>query len=152
MRVSVIGGSSVTDEEYDRARDVGRLLGERGHTVVCGGRGGVMEAVCRGASETDGHTIGILPGSRRAQANEYVQTTIATGLGNARNALVALNGDAVIAIDGGPGTLSELGHALDFDRPVAGLGTHRIEGVPGIEHVETPTDAVEHIENTYERT
>ncbi|WP_340098486.1 TIGR00725 family protein [Salinibaculum salinum] len=151
MRVSVIGGSSVTDEEYDRALDVGRLLAERGHTVVCGGRGGVMEAACRGAREMEGHTIGILPGSHPAEANEYVQTTIVTGMGNARNALVVLNGDAVIAIDGGPGTLSELGHALDFDRPVAGLGTHRIDGVDGIEHVDTPADAVDHAENTHER-
>jgi uncharacterized protein (TIGR00725 family) len=151
MRISVIGGSSVTDEEYDRAHDVGRLLAERGHAVVCGGRGGVMEAVCRGARGAGGHTIGILPGSRRAQANEYVQTAIATGMGNARNPLVVLNGDAAIAIDGGPGTLSELGHALDFDRPVAGLGTHRIDGVDGIEHVDTPAEAVDHVENTYGR-
>lgn len=152
MRVSVIGGSTVTDEEYERARSVGRLLGERGHEVVCGGRGGVMEAVCRGASEHDGRTIGILPGSRREGANDYVTIAIPTGLGNARNPLVVLNGDAVIAIDGGAGTLSELGHALDFDRPVAGFGTHRIDGVDGIEHVDSPEDAVEHVENSYERT
>lgn len=151
MRVSVIGGSRVTDEEYDRAFEVGRLLGDRGHEVVCGGRGGVMEAVCRGARESGGHTIGILPGSRRSQANDYVQTPIATGMGNARNPLVVLNGDAVIAIDGGPGTLSELGHALDFGRPVAGLGTHRIEGLPGIEHVENPTDAVDYVEAASQR-
>ncbi|MEF8787336.1 MAG: TIGR00725 family protein [Haloarculaceae archaeon] len=150
MRVSVIGGSSVTDEEYDRALTVGRLLAERGHTVVCGGRGGVMEAVCRGARDMGGHTIGILPGSHQAAANEYVQTPIVTGMGNARNPLVVLNGDAAIAIDGGPGTLSELGHALDFDRPVAGLGTHRVDGVDGIEHVDTPAEAVDHVENTFE--
>jgi uncharacterized protein (TIGR00725 family) len=150
MRVSVIGGSSVTDEEYDQALEVGRVLGEHGHEVVCGGRGGVMEAVCRGAREAGGHTIGILPGSHRGGENEYVQTTIATGLGNARNPLVVLNGDAAIAIDGGPGTLSELGHALDFGRPVAGLGTHRIDGLEGIEHVETPAEAVAYVEKTYD--
>ncbi|WP_302082056.1 TIGR00725 family protein [Salinibaculum rarum] len=150
MRVSVIGGSSVTDEEYDQALEVGRVLGEHGHEVVCGGRGGVMEAVCRGARETGGHTIGILPGSHRGGANEYVQTTIATGLGNARNPLVVLNGDAAIAIDGGPGTLSELGHALDFGRPVAGLGTHRIDGLEGIEHVEKPAEAVAYVEKTHD--
>ncbi len=150
MRVSVIGGSSVTDEEYDCAISVGRLLAERGHSVVCGGRGGVMEAVCRGARELDGHTIGILPGSHRAGANEYVQTAIVTGMGNARNPLVVLNGDATIAIDGGPGTLSELGHALDFDRPVAGLGTHRIDSVDGIEHVDTSAEAVDYVEHIHE--
>jgi uncharacterized protein (TIGR00725 family) len=152
MRVSVIGGSSVDDETYDRARRVGRLLGDRDHEVVCGGRGGVMEAVCRGARETGGHTIAILPGSRRDAANEYVQTAIATGMGNARNALVVLNGDATIAIDGGPGTLSELGLALDYGRPVAGLDTHKIDGVDGIEHVESPETAVEYVEDTYEGT
>jgi uncharacterized protein (TIGR00725 family) len=145
MRVSVIGGSTVSADEYETAREVGRLLGERGHDVVCGGRGGVMEAVCRGARAAGGHTIGILPGDREG-ANDAVETAIATQLGSARNPLVVLNGDAVIAVDGGPGTLSELGHALDFDRPIAGLGTHRIDGVEGIEHVGTPAEAVEYVE------
>ena len=146
MRVSVIGGSSVTDEEYETARRLGRELADRDHEVVCGGLGGVMEAVCRGANEAGGHTIGILPTERRADANDYVDTAIATGLGNARNVLVVLNGDAAIAVDGGSGTLSELGHALDFGKPVAGLGTHRIDGVAGIEHVETPDAAVAYVE------
>ncbi|WP_226022458.1 TIGR00725 family protein [Halomicrobium salinisoli] len=146
MRVSVIGGSSVTDEQYADAREVGRLLGERGHEVVCGGRTGVMTAVCEGARETGGHTIGILPTESRATANEYVDTPIVTGMGNARNVLVVMNGDAVVAVDGGTGTLSEIGHALDMGRPVAGLDTHRIEGVPGVEHVETPAEAVEYVE------
>ena len=150
MRVSVIGGSSVSDDVYERARTVGRLLGEGGHDVVCGGRSGVMEAVCRGARESGGHTIGILPGARPEAANEYVQTPIATGMGNARNALVVLNGDAAIAIDGGTGTLSELALALDYGRPVAGLGTHHVDGVTGIEHVGSPAAAVEYIEDTHE--
>jgi uncharacterized protein (TIGR00725 family) len=144
MRVSVIGGSTVTDEQYRRARRVGELLGERGHELVCGGRTGVMEAACAGASKTGGHTIGILPGEQRSAANEYVETAIATGIGNARNVLVVLNGDAVIAVDGSTGTLSELGHALDFGRPVAGLDTHDVEGV---EHVETPVEAVDYVES-----
>ncbi|MFW6018465.1 MAG: TIGR00725 family protein [Halapricum sp.] len=148
MRVSVIGGSSVGEQHYDLARSVGRLLGERGHEVVCGGLGGVMEAVCRGAIETGGHTIGILPGEDRAAANEYVETTIATGLGNARNALVVLNGDAAIAIDGSTGTLSEIALALDRGLPVAGLDTHDVEGV---EAVETPDKAVEYVERADDR-
>jgi len=148
MRVSVIGGGTVTDEEYATAERLGRELGERGHEVVCGGRGGVMEAVCAGASEAGGHTIGILPGARRSEANDHVETAIATGIGNARNPIVVMNSDAVVAVDGGPGTLSELGHALDFGKPVAGLGTHRIEGAVGerIEHVETVAEAVAHVE------
>ena len=145
MRVSVIGGSTVTDSEYEQAREVGRLLGERGHTVVCGGLGGVMEAVCAGAKEADGHTIGILPGEDRAAANDYVDTAIATGMGHARNPLVVMNGDAAIAIDGGGGTLSEIGYSHVFDRPIAGLGTHEIATLGGVEHVETPTAAVEYV-------
>lgn len=146
MRCSVIGGSRVTEEGYELAVELGRELGRRGHEVVCGGLTGVMEGVCEGARAEGAHTIGILPGADTDTANPHVQTPIATGMGNARNALVVLNGDAVIAIDGGPGTLSELGLALDYGRSVAGLSTHRIDGVSGIEHVETPAEAVAHVE------
>ncbi|MFC7082357.1 TIGR00725 family protein [Halorussus caseinilyticus] len=144
MRVSVIGGSTVTDEQAASAEEVGRLLADRGHTLVCGGLGGVMEAACRGASEAGGRTVGILPGEDRAAANPYVDTAVATGLGHARNALVVLNGDAVIAVDGGVGTLSELGFAGVYDRPVAGLGTH---DAPGVEAVASPADAVTFVES-----
>lgn len=143
MRVSVIGGSTVEAALYEQAREVGRLLGEAGHEVVCGGRGGVMEAVCRGASEAGGETIGILPGKDRRAANDYVQTPIATGIGNMRNVLVVLNGDGAIAIDGGTGTLSEIALALDYGRPVAGIETH---DVAGVEAVETPEEAVAYVE------
>jgi hypothetical protein len=143
MRVSVVGGSTVTDAEYETARDLGAELAERGHTVVCGGLGGVMEAVCRGASEAGGETIGVLPSDRVGDANPYVTTPIATGLGHARNALVVLNGDAVVAVDGGGGTLSELGYASVYDRPVAGLGTH---DVVGVEACETVAEAVAYVE------
>lgn len=148
MRVSVIGGSVVAESAYEQAREIGRLLGEGGHEVVCGGLTGVMEAVCAGARETRGHTIGILPGEDRAAANEYVDTPIATGLGNARNALVVLNGNAVIAVDGNTGTLSEIALALDADLPVAGLDTHEIEGV---EAVTGPEEAVEYVERVPSR-
>ncbi len=145
MRVAVIGGSEIDESTYDVALDVGKRLGDRGHTVVCGGLGGVMEAACRGAFEAGGETIGVLPGDERTAANEWVTTPIATGLGNARNVLVVCNGDAVVAIDGAAGTLSELGHALDFGRPVAGLGTPEID-LDGFEATETPAEAVEHVE------
>jgi hypothetical protein len=144
MRVSVIGGSRIDESTAERARAVGRLLADRGHVVVCGGLGGVMEAVCAGASEAGGETVGILPTADRRDANEYVDTAIATGLGHARNALVVMNGDAVVAIDGGAGTLSELGFAGVFDRPVAGLGTH---DAPGVEPVDTPEAAVDYVES-----
>jgi len=143
MRISVIGGSRVDDRHYDQAREVGRLLAARGHTVVCGGLTGVMEAVCRGARENDGHTIGILPGEDYTAANPHVETAVATGMGNARNALVVRNGDAAIAVDGNTGTLSEIALALDAGNPVAALDSPRIEGVGGIEYVDSPADAVE---------
>jgi uncharacterized protein (TIGR00725 family) len=150
MRISVIGGSTVTPEQAEVAHEVGRRLADHGHTLVCGGLGGVMEAACRGAkegretTEAGGRTIGVLPGEDRAAANPYVDTAIATGLGHARNALVVMNGDAVIAIDGGVGTLSEIGFAGVYDRPIAGLGTH---DAPGVEAVESPVGAVEYVES-----
>ncbi|MFB6103100.1 MAG: LOG family protein [Haloplanus sp.] len=144
MRVSVIGGGNVASGDAERARALGRLLGDRGHVVVCGGLGGVMKAVCAGANAAGGETVGILPSESRADANEYVDTPIATGMGHARNAMVVMNGDAVVAIDGGAGTLSELGFAGVFDRPVSGLGTH---DVPGVEAVDTPEAAVDYVES-----
>jgi uncharacterized protein (TIGR00725 family) len=146
MRVSVIGGSTVDGETYERALAVGRLLGERDHEVVCGGYGGVMEAVCRGAREVGGHTIGVLQGTDPDEGNEWVETGIATGMGDARNALVVLNGAACIAVDGGAGTLSELGLAFVYDRPVAGLGTFDCPAFDGFRAVETPTEAVGYVE------
>jgi hypothetical protein len=145
MRVSVIGGSRIDERTAERARTVGRLLADRGHVVVCGGLGGVMEAVCEGASDAGGETVGILPTADRRDANEYVDTAVATGLGHARNALVVMNGDAVVAIDGGAGTLSEIGFAGVFDRPVAGLGTH---DAPGVDAVDSPEAAVDYVESS----
>lgn len=123
MLISVIGGGSCTPETARLAEEVGRELARRGVTVVCGGLTGVMEAVCRGAREAGGHTIGILPGSDPTEANPYVEFPIATGLGYARNAIVARTGRAVIAIDGSEGTLSEIAFALVFGTPVVGLHT-----------------------------
>lgn len=151
MRISVIGGSSVTDAEYATAERLGEEIGQRGHEVVCGGLGGVMEAVCKGVQQADGHTIGIIPGKNPDNANQYVETAIATGINDARNPVIVMNGDAVVAIDGGPGTLSEMGHALTFQKPVAGIDTHHIEGIYGIEHVETPIEAIDHLENAVQR-
>ncbi|MEY7849310.1 TIGR00725 family protein [Natrarchaeobius sp. A-rgal3] len=145
MRVSVIGGGTITDRERVVAENVGRELGACGHTVVCGGRGGTMAAVCQGVKAEGGTTIGILSGDRREAANEYVDVPIATGLGHARNALVPMNGDGVIALAGSAGTLSEIGFAAIYGRPVVGLGTHEIDDLE-IEIVETPAEAVRALE------
>jgi uncharacterized protein (TIGR00725 family) len=124
--VAVIGPG---DEPTVAAAEVGRLLAERGATLVCGGRGGAMEAACRGAKEADGLTVGILPGADRSEANPFVDVVVPTGLGEARNALVVGAADAVIAIGGGYGTLSEIALALKAGKRVIGLGTWEIEGV-----------------------
>jgi uncharacterized protein (TIGR00725 family) len=121
--VSVIGAADATREEVASAERVGRLLAESGAIVACGGRGGVMEAVCRGAAARGGITVGILPGSDRLEGNAFLTLALPTGMGQARNAIVVLAGQAVIAIGGGTGTLSEIGLALKAGRRVIGLGT-----------------------------
>ncbi len=129
------------DEPTVAAAEVGRLLAEQGVTLVCGGRGGAMEAACRGAKEADGLTVGILPGSDRSDANPFVDIVLPTGLGEARNALVVGAADVVIAIGGGYGTLSEIALALKAGKRVIGLGTWEIEGVVAAEDPEAAVAA-----------
>jgi uncharacterized protein (TIGR00725 family) len=138
VQVSVIGSGA--DHEA-RAEEVGRLLAERGCTVVCGGRGEVMAAAARGAKSSGGTTIGIVPGTSRADANEWIDHVVVTGLGHARNVIVAATGDAVIAVGGSYGTLTEIGFARIFGRPVVILDPGlEVEGVP---RAATPAEAVE---------
>jgi uncharacterized protein (TIGR00725 family) len=125
----VVGAGDAGAEQRESAEDVGRLLGERGAVLVCGGLGGVMEAACRGAKEAGGTTLGILPGLDRAEANPYVDVAVPTGLGEARNALVVRAADALIAVGGGYGTLSEVALALKTGKPVVGLGSFELEGM-----------------------
>ncbi|MFQ5875678.1 MAG: TIGR00725 family protein [Dehalococcoidia bacterium] len=120
--ISVIGSSECSPEVAHLAEEVGRELAKRGATVVCGGLGGVMAAVCKGAREAGGRTIGILPRDDPSEANPWVEVAIVTGIGYARNAIVVKTGWAVIAIDGGFGTLSEIGHALGQTDPLTVIG------------------------------
>ena len=140
VQVSVIGSGA---DHEERAEEIGRLLAERGCTVVCGGGGEVMAAAARGAKSAGGTTIGILPGTSRADANEWIDHAVVTGLGHFRNAVVAASGDAVIAVGGSYGTLTEIGFARIFGRPVVivepGLD---VEGVP---RAATPVDAVDFV-------
>ena len=121
--IGVIGGGAVTPDIAILAEEVGREIARRGAVLVCGGLGGVMEAACRGAVSEGGLTIGVLPGDNRRIANPYVQIPIVSGIGHARNVAVVKSGQAVIAIDGSYGTLSEIGHALQSGIPVIGLNT-----------------------------
>lgn len=121
--VAVVGSANASESDTATAEEVGLGLADAGAVVVCGGLGGVMEAVCRGAKRADGTTVGILPGSERLSANEFVDVSIATGLGEARNAVVVSCADSVIAVGGEFGTLSEIALALRAGKPVIGLDT-----------------------------
>ncbi len=144
--VSVIGSAQAADWEWQAAEAVGRLLAERGAVLVTGGRGGVMEAASRGARQAGGLTIGLLPGTSPEEGNPYLTVALPTGLRQARNALVVLAGQAVIAIGGGYGTLSEIALALKAGKPVVGLGTWKAEAPDGsplpIRRAEKPEEAV----------
>jgi uncharacterized protein (TIGR00725 family) len=142
--IGVIGESSFSEAGHDGlAEEVGRRLAAAGAVLLCGGLGGVMEAACRGARAGGGHTIGILPGTERTEANPFVDVAVATGLGQARNVLIVLSSDALIAIGGGFGTLSEIALALRHGRPVVGLRTwHAARGAS-----EAPVVAVESAED-----
>lgn len=126
MFIAVIGAGRCSADVAAQAEAVGHELAKRGAVLICGGRGGVMEAACRGAKAAGGLTVGILPGTLRREANPYVDIPIVTGMGEARNVLVVQSAQAVIAVDGEYGTLSEIAHALKLGIPVVGLGTWRL--------------------------
>jgi uncharacterized protein (TIGR00725 family) len=140
--VAVVGPGDASPDELHAAEEIGAGLAAAGAVVVTGGLGGVMEAACRGARSRRGCTVGILPGDDRAAANGWVEIAIATGLGELRNGLVVRAADALVAVGGGHGTLSEVALALKLGRPVVGLGTWDVHG---IEHVSTPEEALDRI-------
>ena len=138
--VAVVGPSNATSEQTRAAEAIGRGLADGGAILVCGGLGGVMEAACHGACAAAGVTVGFLPGADRTSANEWVQIALPSGMGELRNGLVIRAADAVIAVGGAYGTLSEIALALRTGVPVIGLQTWDIEG---IERVGSPSEAVE---------
>jgi uncharacterized protein (TIGR00725 family) len=142
-RVAVIGSGDCDNEVATEAEALGAGIAALGAELVCGGRGGVMAAACRGAQGAGGRTIGILPDGEREAANAWIDVPVATGLGPARNALVPLNGDVVVAIRGGAGTLTELGFAAIYGRPVIGLGTHDLPSVQPARDVEHALELVQ---------
>ncbi|MFC1932644.1 TIGR00725 family protein [Chloroflexota bacterium] len=152
--IAVIGGAQPSAEEARLAEEVGRELARQGATLVCGGLGGVMEAACRGASSEGGVTIGILPGDSATTANPYVQIPIVTSIGYARNITVVKSAQAVIAVGGSYGTLSEIAHARQSDIPVIGLNTWSIsrngQQDSSIIPAQNPTEAVNKALNSTE--
>ncbi|HET7555861.1 MAG TPA: TIGR00725 family protein [Gaiellaceae bacterium] len=138
VQVAVIGSGA---EHEGRAEEVGRLLAERGCTVVTGGRGSVMAAAARGAKSAGGVTLGVLPGESRRDANEWIDHAVVTGVGHARNLAVVASGDAVIAVGGQWGTLAEIGFAHVLGRPVVILEPGwQLEGV---QRAASPAEAVD---------
>ena len=144
--VAVIGASRASSDEERDAEAVGRALAEAGAVLVCGGRGGVMEAACRGAKAAGGLTVGILPGPSRADANPYLDVALATGLGEIRNALVVSAADALVAVGGEFGTLSEIALGLRAGKVVVGLGAWELsrggQRVDAVRPASSPHDAV----------
>jgi uncharacterized protein (TIGR00725 family) len=140
IAIAVVGGSSATEATLAHSFAVGRAIAMGDAALVCGGLGGVMEAAARGARSANGVTIGILPTYDRASANPHIEFAIATGLGHARNVIVVASADAIIAMPGESGTLSEIAMALNIRRPVIALGAWR--EIAGVHHAETPEAAV----------
>jgi uncharacterized protein (TIGR00725 family) len=139
--IGVIGAGEVTEDEYVTALETGREIARRKFTLVCGGLGGVMEAACKGAKSEGGLTVGVLPGEFRKEANPYVDIPVVTGMGHGRNIIVVRSSDAIIAIGGSFGTLSEIAFALRLGIPVVGINTWDVS--TDIKKAENPREAVE---------
>lgn len=131
LYIGVIGGAICGRVAGETARRVGKAIAGAGAVLVCGGMGGVMEEACRGVKEAGGVAIGILPGNARSMGNPWLSYSVVTGVGEARNSMVVQSSDALIAIDGSFGTLSEIAFALKWGKPVAGLGTWTMEDSEG---------------------
>jgi uncharacterized protein (TIGR00725 family) len=143
MIISVIGAGSCEKKIYDIAEKVGGLIAEKGATLITGGLGGVMEAASKGAKEAGGITVGILPGFSKDEANPYVMVPITTGLSHARNIIIVRSADAVIAVAGEYGTLSEIAIALKLGKPVVGIKTW--DAIKGIVKASSPDEAVQKV-------
>lgn len=147
MQVAVIGGAECGDDVRKIAYELGKTLAEGGHTIICGGLGGVMEAVCRGTSDGGGSAVGILPGEND-EANPWVNIAISTGMGHARNVIIVKSADVVIALPGEYGTLSEMALALKMRKKVISLNSWAI---PGAIKAKTADEAVLLLEDTEKR-
>lgn len=121
MQIGVIGGREAEPSLLAAAEETGRLIAERGALLLCGGMGGIMEAACRGAVRAGGQTLGILPGSDARSGNEFLTVTVPSGLGIARNVLIVQASDGIIAVGGRYGTLSEMAHARQLNKPLVSL-------------------------------
>ncbi|MEW6426230.1 MAG: TIGR00725 family protein [Bacillota bacterium] len=150
LYIGVIGAGECTEEEARLAEEVGCEIARRRAVLICGGRRGVMEAAARGAQRAGGLVVGILPGSSRREGNPYLTVALPTGLGDARNAVIACAADVFIAISGGYGTLSEIALALKMGKPVVGLFTWELTGRERPFAVHRAKSAVEAVELAFQ--
>lgn len=134
--IGVIGGRIVSEKLFDYAYAVGKLIAQNGCILCCGGKGGIMAAAAKGARDHGGLTIGILPGSDNSETNEYIMIPILTGIGYARNAIIATTCHAAVAIGGKYGTLSEIAYFLDQKKTVFGIDTHAVSGIIPVDSLE----------------
>ena len=141
--IAVIGAGQCENSIYQLAFQVGEEIAKRGAILVCGGLGGVMEAAAKGASMAGGITVGILPGPSSNSANPYIMIPVATDMGQARNVIIAHTADGLVAVSGGAGTLSEIGHGLKLGKPIVGLKT--IANLRGVNYVDTAQEAIARI-------
>jgi hypothetical protein len=141
--IAVIGSGQCESSIYQLAFEVGEEVAKKGAILVCGGLGGVMEAAAKGASLAGGLTVGILPGPSCNSANPYIKIPVATDMGQARNVIIAHTADGLVAVSGGAGTLSEIGHGLKIGKPVVGLKT--IPNLRGVHYVDNAQEAITRI-------
>ena len=147
--LAVVGAGNASPDVYDTAVSIGREAALRGWIVVTGGLKGVMEAAAKGAREEGGLTLGILPGGDRGEANPYIEITVVTHMRHARNSIIAHTADAIIAVDGEYGTLSEIALGLKLKKPVVGIKTRW--DIPGLVHVREPLEAIETVSRMISR-
>lgn len=141
-RISVFGGRDITDSIYNDAYELGKLLAKEDYLVYCGGGNGVMEAVSKGVNENGGTIVGILKGDTLEEMNDYITIPMSTNLGITRNALLAYNCDAAVAVSGKYGTLSEIAFAMQLEKPVVGLHSWDLEN---LDNVNTPSEVIQYI-------
>ncbi len=147
LYIAVVGGAECSARTYQIAKETGEKIAERGAILLCGGGSGVMEAASKGTVDNNGVAIGILPGNSKYEGNNYLTLSIATGLGEARNAVIARSADGVIAISGEYGTLSEIALAIKMGKPVVGIETWELKGpsekIEKLYYAENALEAVE---------
>ena len=143
-RIAVFGGRKISDNIYQKAYKLGGLLAKEGYLVYCGGGKGVMEAISKGVSESGGTCVGILKGLTLDGMNDFIKVPIATNMGISRNALLAYNCDAAVAISGQYGTLSEIAYAKQLEKPIIGLHSWAIEGM---ENVESTSEVIQFLKD-----